>query len=108
MTTATQASTQTTSNETKNYYDIRAYIPKGEWNKETVFIKDQIGNFRSMWVPRSEIKAATFLSKRNFKGEVDFIYTLEIETEWWHKNVNFKNQEFTGNNGHRRGHRSDD
>lgn len=61
-----------------------------------------------MWVPRSEIKAATFLNKRSFEDKVDFIYTLEIETEWWHTNVNFGKQEFMGNNGYRRGYRSDD
>ena len=106
MTTATTI--PTTETTTKEYYNKRVYVPKGEWNSEAVLIRDQIDKFRPMWVPRSEIKEARLLDKRDFEGKVDFIYTLEIEANWWHKNVQFKGQVFTGNNGHRRGWKSDD
>lgn len=108
MMTTTGTAAATPTNKTKNYYNIRVYIPQGQWNKEAVFIEDQIDKFRPMWVPRNQIRETTLLKKRNFDGEVHFIYNLEIETEWWHQNVNFGRQTLPGKNGHRRGLRSDD
>ena len=97
MTTATQTTTTTRNIWIK------------EWNEQEVFIEDRLDQHRPTWIPRTAITKTTFIRKRDFHGEIHFIYDANIDENWWKENVQYKGGvTFQGNNGHRRGWRSDD
>lgn len=100
MTTTTQA-TATETTTTRNIW-IK------EWNEEAVLIEDRLDKYKDTWVPRTAIKQTTFIKKRDFHGEIHFIYDAEIDTEWWKQNVRYRGFRFETPNGHRKGWRSDD
>jgi len=104
MTTTTQATVTTTptTTTTRNIW-IK------EWNEQAVFIEDRLDQHRPTWIPRTAITKTTFIRKRKIGKEVHFIYDANIDENWWKENVKYKGGvTFQGNNGHRRGYRSDD
>lgn len=104
----TATTTTTTAIKTKESYEGNAEwktrtIWVKFWNKEAVFIEDRLGKFRSIWIPRTAIRAPKFDRKIDFgKDETYYVYEVEINEDWWNAHVRFRGFEFETSNGHRK------